>query len=436
MRKTKQFKKLVASALAVSMIGSTVLAGIPPLQADAADAEWDKIQSVVSRYYGEWKDTSYPGQISDLTPDTALMGNGDIGVNSGGNAKEKTFYISKGDFWEYNGTQKALGGYTIREKAKKSDNYAYRRPVETSSAWDGTTGDILVDGDSKTVWTTSAYNHNQDHWAVVDLGEEKNIGYWVIKNIPNSPDLYTSDFKLQYSNDKKEWVDFADVTGNTEEIISGTLETPVTARYVRLYITKAEQTGNMYARVAELELYEKEVTDKNFAPQYKSVEVSNEDTWGLSNFGKEVAVDGKFAPNEQGYGWVSKPIVNNEPQWLMVEFDEPMVLKQYRLFSDGAAREIAKECNSYDFQLQYSNDGQSWEIADDVKGNTENIYNKVLEQEVMAKYFRVYITDPVQPEYDRNTDVRARFHNSSYTHLFKNSKMQGMQWNLMKSRIF
>ena len=409
MRKNRSWRRALAAGLAVSMLagGMTVSAPVEA-HADETDGTWEQIQEVVSRYYGEWTDTSYPGQISDLTPDTALMGNGDVGVNSGGSATEKTFYISKGNFWEYNGTQKALGGYTIHEKYEESANYAYKRPVEASSIWSGTTSDILVDGDPTTVWTTSANNHNQDHWAVVDLGEEKSIGYWVIKNIPNSPDLYTSDFKLQYSNDKQEWTDFAEVTGNTEEVVTGTLETPVTARYVRLYITKAEQTGNMYARVAELELYEKEVSDENFAPQYKSVEVSNEDTWGLPNFGKAVAVNGNFQQNEQGYGWVSKPISNNEPQWLMVEYEEPRTLKQYRLFSDGAAREIARSCNSYDFQLQYSNDGQTWEVADDVKGNTENIYVKELDQEVTAKYFRVYITDPVQPDYDRNTDVRAK----------------------------
>lgn len=178
MNKKKALTKTAAAVMACCMLGSTVFsgAGRGGVRAEGeGDSEWNEIQPIVSRYYGEWNDTTYPGQISSYTPDTALLGNGDIGVNSGGDSKTKTFYISKGDFWEYNGTQKAVGGYSIMEKELPKEN-------------------------------------------------------------------------------------------------------------------------------------------PNLAPRYKEVTSTAEDTWGLSNLGKEQAVNGKIQNVETGYGWVSKPIVDNEPQ--------------------------------------------------------------------------------------------------------------------------
>ncbi|MGW7681679.1 glycosyl hydrolase family 95 catalytic domain-containing protein [Kribbella sp. NPDC054772] len=48
---------------------------------------------------GEWRDEAYLGAVSHAMPDTALLGNGDVGVTSGGKAGVKAFSLSKGDFW-------------------------------------------------------------------------------------------------------------------------------------------------------------------------------------------------------------------------------------------------------------------------------------------------------------------------------------------------
>ncbi len=271
MNKKKALTKTAAAVMACCMLGSTVFsgAGMGVVRAEGeGDSEWNEIQSIVSRYYGEWNDTTYPGQISSYTPDTALLGNGDIGVNSGGDSKTKTFYISKGDFWEYNGTQKAVGGYSIMEKELPKEN-------------------------------------------------------------------------------------------------------------------------------------------PNLAPRYKEVTSTAEDTWGLSNLGKEQAVNGKIQNVETGYGWVSKPIVDNEPQWLQLEYESPITVKKYVIYHDGAIRPAEAKCNSQDFQLQYSDDGTNWEVADDVTGNSASIYTKVLENAVTARFFRVYITNPVQPDFG-TVDPRAK----------------------------
>lgn len=82
---------------------------------------WNEVKSIVSRYYGEWEDMSYEGAITTMLPKTALLGNGDVGITSYGNNKEKIFLISKGDFWTYKGGPILIGGVTIGVPADVED---------------------------------------------------------------------------------------------------------------------------------------------------------------------------------------------------------------------------------------------------------------------------------------------------------------------------
>ncbi len=64
---------------------------------------------------GRWTDESYAGSVTKGMPDTALLGNGDVGVTSSGSAGVKTFLMSKGDFWTASPEPMPLpvGGVTI-----------------------------------------------------------------------------------------------------------------------------------------------------------------------------------------------------------------------------------------------------------------------------------------------------------------------------------
>lgn len=64
MNKKKALTKTAAAVMACCMLGSTVFsgAGMGVVRAEGeGDSEWNEIQSIVSRYYGEWNDTTYPG---------------------------------------------------------------------------------------------------------------------------------------------------------------------------------------------------------------------------------------------------------------------------------------------------------------------------------------------------------------------------------------
>ena len=72
---------------------------------------WEDVKRILSRYYGEWTKPDYPGAVNDRIPNTAILGNGDIGIPSDGSSTEKVFNISKGDFWEYNGSPLKLTSF-------------------------------------------------------------------------------------------------------------------------------------------------------------------------------------------------------------------------------------------------------------------------------------------------------------------------------------
>lgn len=99
---------------------------------------------MIKQYTGEWRDTNYDGLINNLIPKTALLGNGDVGVISGGDADVKTFIISKSDFRVYGGSPVPIGGVTIKNAVYTmaiTDFYEkqdiFNAEIRTEFKWDG-----------------------------------------------------------------------------------------------------------------------------------------------------------------------------------------------------------------------------------------------------------------------------------------------------------
>ena len=123
----------VGSFTMLSVMVCTLMFGSTPLTARAEQAgpaeEWQSLKSRLSTYGGTWDTPEYKEAVNDNMPQTALMGNGDVGVVSYGNDKEKTYLISKSDFIscgdlvtsapfqadDRSSRQIALGGVTIKE---------------------------------------------------------------------------------------------------------------------------------------------------------------------------------------------------------------------------------------------------------------------------------------------------------------------------------
>lgn len=284
------YKRLKVSnkILAAALVGCFCFGMVPDkiIQANSVLLEsdkWSEVESIVSQYYGEWQNTEYKGAITDRTPHTALLGNGDMGVTSYGNSKEKTYLISKGDFWsagdlktqapfglDKNRTQiVSLGGVTIKsgkkdeeEKVNNSLTIGENVEVEASGHHDNFTPQYLINGEIENSQTEGWVSpEGSNHWVKIDLGESKKISKYVIYHHgaarPEKTELNTSDFKVSISDDGENWTEVHSVTGNKENVTEVILDQPVTARYVKIDITKPTNTDNdSRARMTEIELFE------------------------------------------------------------------------------------------------------------------------------------------------------------------------------------
>lgn len=98
----KALSLLLAVVMLVSLLPSAFAADAQ--EAVPADAQWEKIQSLISEFADKntWKTAQYTGAVRQQLPLTALLGNGDIGVTSNGNARCKSYHLSSTAFWSDN----------------------------------------------------------------------------------------------------------------------------------------------------------------------------------------------------------------------------------------------------------------------------------------------------------------------------------------------
>ncbi|MDR2907826.1 MAG: discoidin domain-containing protein, partial [Bacteroidales bacterium] len=257
----------------IFLLSSLILLIINPLSIQS-QVNFSEVEEIISRYYGEWNDSNYPGLITSRVPNTALTGNGDVGVVSGGDMDTKTFYISKGDFWTYQGSPVPIGGITIRKNATEEDlgtSLALNAAVTASASHPNFPPSRMVNGQwmlgyegwVSDVNTAAATN---PFWVELDLGSIKTFNQIVLRHDaaarPQEMANVTSNFTISVRNTTtQDWKIVATETGNVLPISKIALEEEVSAQYVRLEITKATQETtddsryNPRARIGQFELY-------------------------------------------------------------------------------------------------------------------------------------------------------------------------------------
>ncbi|MCX4791959.1 discoidin domain-containing protein [Streptomyces sp. NBC_01221] len=231
-----------------------------------AKQRWSELQAKLSGITGQWTDQKYSGSISTKMPNTALLGNGDVGVTSGGSVGVKTFYISKSDFWNANGSTQPLpiGGITLKPTAGGGDNLAVGATATASSVDASFTPDRAVNGQWAPGYQGWVSKIGKPQWIALDLGSEQTIERYVIRNDdaarPGNQAFNTKDLAVQISADGSNWTDIDTITGNTAAVIDRNVA-KFTTRYLRLYITEPTQNTtddsirNPRARIGQLELY-------------------------------------------------------------------------------------------------------------------------------------------------------------------------------------
>lgn len=296
----KQLYRLMALFLTLLMLLGALpvsaLAAEPGTALQREETEWETLQTMLQQYQPTWE-TAPQNSVTDVIPESALMGNGDVGVNSSGTADEKAFQLSKTDFWScgnlaYNGavmgadarrvTPLSIGSLTIRDGATAPTitgcGYIYDKDPQWCYDLDG-----LIDGkwssDADT-WACKGSEHPNEpgrHWFQIDLGEAKTIKRYELYNQgafnSASTRFNTSDFQVSVSTDGTAFTEVDRVTGNTASIYKHTFDTAVTARYIKVEITKpAQQESELTARVPEIAFYDENetnvITGKNKNPKF------------------------------------------------------------------------------------------------------------------------------------------------------------------------
>jgi hypothetical protein len=119
-------------------------------------------------------------------------------------------------------------------------------------------GDKAVDGFLGTEWCST---NPSSSWLQIDFGAPTTFDQFVLLHIQDDgispPTCNTSDFNIATSSDAITWTPRVTVTGNTNDFTIHDIAT-VTARYIRLNVTRATSAGcpNNLTRLAEFEVYD------------------------------------------------------------------------------------------------------------------------------------------------------------------------------------
>lgn len=146
---------------------------------------------------------------------------------------------------------------TVKAVAEKlGENVILNKSWKTSSDFnERETGAHAINGDPNTKWCAASKDNIS--WLEVDIGEVIEIGGWFVMHAgaQESAGYNTKDFRLEYKADENdEWKTADSVTGNSDNTTHRSFA-PVSARFVRLYITNAEQNNGHTVRINMFEVF-------------------------------------------------------------------------------------------------------------------------------------------------------------------------------------
>jgi alpha-L-fucosidase 2 len=393
---------LMVSALFGAAVPATAArASVPagPAGPQNAGQRWAALKAVLSGIKGQWTNQDYTGAVSDIMPQTALLGNGDVGVTSGGSTGVKTFYVSKGNFWDGNPTPEpaALGGVTLRSSIPAAGSDLALGAVATASSTDGSfVPENAVNGEWTAGYQGWVSGVGAAQWIELDLGSVQSIGRFIMKNDnaarPGNAANNTSGFQVQTSTDGVNWTTVDTITGNTADIIDQALPSPVSTRYIRFYVTAPTQAdtpatiASPQARIGQIQLYAPS-DDPNLALGAEATASSVDDPYTPDR-----AVSGNWVANQGYQGWVSNV---GKPQWIELNLGSVQTISRFVLYNDDAARPGNQDYNTKDVTFQTSTDGVNWTDVDSVTGNTGDIIDGDITP-VQTQYVRFYIETPTQ----------------------------------------
>lgn len=139
------------------------------------------------------------------------------------------------------------GMYIVIVKSTAAVNLALNKSYASSGSWSSSyTSPNAFDGDMTTRWVSTQGSTN-DVWLRVDFGANTTYDQVVLYEY----NAHVTSFKLQSSNNDTDYTDIADTNGTTIGTSKAVSFSPVTSRYLRLYVVTAIADTNIY----EMEVY-------------------------------------------------------------------------------------------------------------------------------------------------------------------------------------
>lgn len=138
-------------------------------------------------------------------------------------------------------------------KVQEASNLLFGKPVtETSGQVNfGENAEMALDENQNTKWCDNGGSAHK--FITVDLGQSKSIHQWYVLHAGvEGEDYISSEFSLKVKeNAGDDWKEADKVVNNKENETERQLTVPVKARYVRLDITKGEQSPTNVSRIYE-----------------------------------------------------------------------------------------------------------------------------------------------------------------------------------------
>ena len=178
--------------------------------------------------------------------------------------------------------------------------------------------------------------------------------------------------------------------------------------------TQADEITNSAATLAN------EATSPNLALKATAASSANE----TSNFTQEKANDGNMDTR-----WSSGSVENN-PQWLRLDFGEPTTFNCVRLFWEKSGGKA--------YKVQVSDDGNEWRgVANVTDGQPEEARTLTFD-EVTARYVRVYVTENFPDIWTCVSIYEMEVYNNTWDFVFGQAKTQlenAQKWDALSRDV-
>ncbi|GGL08896.1 GH92 family glycosyl hydrolase [Mangrovihabitans endophyticus] len=218
----------------------------------------------------------------------------------------------------------------------------------------------------------------------VDLGSAQTVSGFVVKHAGLGGETTawnTGAYTIATSTDNATYSTALSVSGARNSRTYAPV-VPRTARYVRLSVTSPTNDGSTAARVYELEVYGGTAAAADLALRRTATADS---TCGAAE-SADKAVNGSVLG-----GWADKWCSQGSDKWLRVDLGSRQHIGSVLLRHAGAGGEYPA-WNTRDFDLQTSDDGNTWTTRAQVRGNTADSTTTSLNAD--ARYLRLAVLTP------------------------------------------